>query len=126
MALVDDGLVDTEKIGTSVYFWSLPSKALAVKAKQVAKLQTDLAAAQKQNSELAKALEELREQHSSQEKNEERREELVANAQEMMALRNGLVSQLSAFQVRLLFGYHWMWINMSYLLYDLKTKLGYL
>jgi len=22
MALVDDGLVDTEKMGTSVYFWS--------------------------------------------------------------------------------------------------------
>ena len=26
-SLVDDGLVDTEKIGTSVYFWALPSKA---------------------------------------------------------------------------------------------------
>ncbi|XP_060839414.1 meiotic nuclear division protein 1 homolog [Rhopalosiphum padi] len=25
--LVDDGLVDTDKIGTSVYFWSFPSKA---------------------------------------------------------------------------------------------------
>ena len=26
-SLVDDSLVDTEKIGTSVYFWALPSKA---------------------------------------------------------------------------------------------------
>ncbi|KAI4456930.1 meiotic nuclear division protein 1 [Holotrichia oblita] len=26
-SLVDDGLVDTDKIGTSVYFWSFPSKA---------------------------------------------------------------------------------------------------
>ena len=26
-SLVDDGLVDTEKIGTSVYFWAFPSKA---------------------------------------------------------------------------------------------------
>jgi hypothetical protein len=61
---------------------------LAFKAKQVAKLQTDLAAAKKQNSELAKALEELQEQQISQENNEERREKLVANAQEMMALKN--------------------------------------
>lgn len=26
-SLVDDCMVDTEKIGTSVYFWSYPSKA---------------------------------------------------------------------------------------------------
>lgn len=25
--LVDDGMVDTDKIGTSVYFWAFPSKA---------------------------------------------------------------------------------------------------
>lgn len=26
-SLVDDGMVDTEKIGTSVYFWAFPGKA---------------------------------------------------------------------------------------------------
>ena len=26
-SLVDDAMVDTEKIGTSVYFWAFPSKA---------------------------------------------------------------------------------------------------
>jgi len=26
-SLVDDDMVDTEKIGTSVYFWAFPSKA---------------------------------------------------------------------------------------------------
>ena len=26
-SLVDDGMVETEKIGTSVYFWAFPSKA---------------------------------------------------------------------------------------------------
>jgi len=26
-SLVDDSLVDTDKIGTSVYFWAFPSKA---------------------------------------------------------------------------------------------------
>ena len=27
-SLVDDAMVDTDKIGTSVYFWAYPSKAL--------------------------------------------------------------------------------------------------
>ena len=27
-SLVDDNLVETDKIGTSVYFWAFPSKAL--------------------------------------------------------------------------------------------------
>lgn len=27
-SLVDDGMVDTDKIGTSIYFWALPSKAV--------------------------------------------------------------------------------------------------
>ena len=27
-SLVDDNLVDTDKIGTSIYFWAYPSKAL--------------------------------------------------------------------------------------------------
>ena len=26
-SLVDDGMVDTDKIGTSVYFWAFPSKS---------------------------------------------------------------------------------------------------
>ncbi|XP_050525906.1 meiotic nuclear division protein 1 homolog isoform X2 [Daktulosphaira vitifoliae] len=30
-ALVDDGLVDTDKIGSSIYFWAFPSKAKAAK-----------------------------------------------------------------------------------------------
>lgn len=98
MALVDDGLVDTGKIGTSVYFWSLPSKALAAKAKLVAQMQADVERAQQRNERLAKSLEELRQQQSSQENNEERRAELTASAQEMLALRSGLLAQLAAFQ----------------------------
>ncbi|VVC41465.1 Winged helix-turn-helix DNA-binding domain,Meiotic nuclear division protein 1 [Cinara cedri] len=33
--LVDDGLVDTDKIGTSVYFWSFPSKTKIAKKNQL-------------------------------------------------------------------------------------------
>ena len=34
-ALVDDGLVDSEKIGTSVYYWALPSRALNVRKENI-------------------------------------------------------------------------------------------
>lgn len=42
-ALVDDGLVQSEKIGTSVYYWSLPSKALASREENIVKLEASLA-----------------------------------------------------------------------------------
>lgn len=37
-SLVDDNLVDTDKIGTSIYFWAYPSKALHTVSKLWGKL----------------------------------------------------------------------------------------
>ncbi|KAK3576140.1 hypothetical protein CHS0354_043107 [Potamilus streckersoni] len=37
-SLVDDGMVDTEKIGTSVYFWAFPSKASQNRKRKLADL----------------------------------------------------------------------------------------
>lgn len=34
-SLVDDGMVDTEKIGTSVYFWAFPSKATNIRKRKL-------------------------------------------------------------------------------------------
>ncbi|XP_045138022.1 meiotic nuclear division protein 1 homolog isoform X2 [Portunus trituberculatus] len=34
-SLVDDGMVDTEKIGTSVYFWAFPSKAINTRKRKL-------------------------------------------------------------------------------------------
>ncbi|KAJ9600763.1 hypothetical protein L9F63_001078 [Diploptera punctata] len=45
--LVDDGLVDTEKIGTSVYFWAFPSKAKHAKTRQLETLTEKLESATK-------------------------------------------------------------------------------
>ncbi|XP_064650877.1 meiotic nuclear division protein 1 homolog isoform X2 [Lineus longissimus] len=36
MSLVDDGMVDTDKIGTSVYFWAFPSKASQNRKRKIA------------------------------------------------------------------------------------------
>ncbi|XP_026756075.1 meiotic nuclear division protein 1 homolog [Galleria mellonella] len=41
-SLVDDHLVDSEKIGTSVYFWSFPSKARTAKKRKLNELQCQL------------------------------------------------------------------------------------
>ncbi len=39
-SLVDDGMVDTDKIGTSVYFWALPSKAINMKKQKLVQLES--------------------------------------------------------------------------------------
>lgn len=41
-SLVDDGLVDTDKIGTSVYFWAYPSKAKHSREKRLHEIQEKL------------------------------------------------------------------------------------
>ena len=41
-SLVDDGMVDTDKIGTSVYFWAFPSKASANRKRKLDTLQDQL------------------------------------------------------------------------------------
>ncbi|CAG9788876.1 unnamed protein product [Diatraea saccharalis] len=41
-SLVDDHLVDSEKIGTSIYFWSFPSKARNAKKRKLQMLQSEV------------------------------------------------------------------------------------
>ena len=55
-SLVDDNLVDTDKIGTSVYFWAFPSKALAVRKSKLSDLQDKLDAAKNKNEEVEEML----------------------------------------------------------------------
>ncbi|KAJ7326881.1 hypothetical protein JRQ81_016640 [Phrynocephalus forsythii] len=38
-SLVDDGMVDTDRIGTSNYFWAFPSKALHARKRKLEELQ---------------------------------------------------------------------------------------
>ena len=51
-SLVDDNLVDTDKIGTSVYFWSFPSKALSIRQARLSNLKDKLGTAKCKNKEL--------------------------------------------------------------------------
>ena len=41
-SLVDDNMVDSEKIGTSIYFWAFPSKASANSKRKLDSLQEQI------------------------------------------------------------------------------------
>lgn len=41
-SLVDDGEIDTDKIGSSVYFWAFPSKARMAKKHKLEKLSEEV------------------------------------------------------------------------------------
>lgn len=41
-SLVDDGMVDTDRIGTSNYFWAFPSKALHARKRKLEALETQV------------------------------------------------------------------------------------
>ena len=97
-ALVDDGLVDTEKIGTSVYFWALASKALATKQKQINQIQSDLQQAEIKNNQLKEHLQTVQSQQSSQENNEEKRNELLTNISELSEAKQRLMAELKAYE----------------------------
>jgi len=98
--LADDGLVETEKIGSSVYFWSLPSKALAKKREEVAAAEEEVARAQARNEEVRGRVERARAERSSAagEDGEEaaRRGQAERAIQELAALREKLRAEVEA------------------------------
>ncbi|XP_022237480.1 meiotic nuclear division protein 1 homolog isoform X2 [Limulus polyphemus] len=46
-SLVDDGLIDTDKIGTSIYFWAFPSKAVNNRKRKLEDLKKQIEEAKK-------------------------------------------------------------------------------
>uniref|UniRef100_A0A6G4ZYJ8 Meiotic nuclear division protein 1 homolog n=1 Tax=Rhipicephalus microplus TaxID=6941 RepID=A0A6G4ZYJ8_RHIMP len=89
-SLVDDGLVDSEKIGTSVYFWSFPSKAVSTRKRKIDELKTKVEEAQKKlkflENQLAKA--QVGREDSSE------REELMSKLSELERDRDEVAAEL--------------------------------
>uniref|UniRef100_G1MR78 Meiotic nuclear division protein 1 homolog n=1 Tax=Meleagris gallopavo TaxID=9103 RepID=G1MR78_MELGA len=56
-SLVDDGMVDTDRIGTSNYFWAFPSKALHARKRKLEELQTQFAETSQKKEILQKGIE---------------------------------------------------------------------
>ncbi|KAM7540989.1 hypothetical protein Aperf_G00000035986 [Anoplocephala perfoliata] len=56
MSLVFDGLVDSDKIGTSTYFWAFPSKAGQSRSKKIAELKAEVSRLESNYNELKDSL----------------------------------------------------------------------
>ncbi|XP_075889910.1 meiotic nuclear division protein 1 homolog [Nelusetta ayraudi] len=60
-SLVDDNMVDCEKVGTSNYFWAFPSKALHARKRKLEELQKQSTQAKQRKESLQKAVEKTKE-----------------------------------------------------------------
>jgi len=92
-SLVDDGLVDTEKIGTSVYFWAFPSKASQARKRK-------LEMAEEKSAKMASKLKELEKEVAEAEKGREEtpeRQELMERLKEEKDKRDKMLVRLKDF-----------------------------
>ena len=58
-SLVDDDMVNSDKIGSSVYFWAFPSNSLVMKKKKLNELTVKINKDSKRQKELCSAISEL-------------------------------------------------------------------
>ncbi|KAM9086865.1 tripartite motif-containing protein 2 isoform 1-T1 [Megaptera novaeangliae] len=56
-SLVDDGMVDCERIGTSNYYWAFPSKALHARKRKLEVLESQLSEGNQKHANLQKSIE---------------------------------------------------------------------
>ncbi|XP_060003796.1 meiotic nuclear division protein 1 homolog isoform X1 [Lagenorhynchus albirostris] len=56
-SLVDDGMVDCERIGTSNYYWAFPSKALHARKRKLEVLESQLSEVNQKHANLQKSIE---------------------------------------------------------------------
>lgn len=96
MSLVSDGLVESEKIGSGVYFWALPSKASEQRKKCLEISKEQIANLSKQNEELEGKLENAKER--TKDDDPEEREKLLDELKEIKEDRDTLQQELSKFE----------------------------
>lgn len=59
-SLCDDGMVDTEKVGTSVYFWAFPSKALNLRKRKLEEVEEKVETLKGKKENIEKQLKEAK------------------------------------------------------------------
>lgn len=91
-SLVDDGLVDTDKIGTSIYYWSYPSKAKQSKKKKLLELDDKC---NKLSLKLENSKESLQKAKSGKEDTEER-QNFLKTIQELKLKKHCLKEKIKA------------------------------
>uniref|UniRef100_A0A8B9H7D1 Meiotic nuclear divisions 1 homolog (S. cerevisiae) n=1 Tax=Astyanax mexicanus TaxID=7994 RepID=A0A8B9H7D1_ASTMX len=88
-SLVDDNMVDSERVGTSNYYWAFPSKALHARKHRLEDLEK-----QKERATLQKELQSLKEQRESLRAEVEKYKECDPEVvEEMKQIRNKIVKK---------------------------------
>ena len=93
-ALVDDGLVDSEKIGTSVYYWALPSRALNVRKENIKNFEKEFKTEKEKNEDLKKRAESIRLSQDQPEK----RSELLELQEKLIMMKKNLQNELASYK----------------------------
>ena len=94
ISLCDDGSVETEKIGTSSYYWSLPSKALKIREQNLKQQEQDLKAEKERNEILKQNYESF----NSMEDDSEKRGELVDRLEQLKMFKKKIQNDLDAYK----------------------------
>ncbi|XP_029642880.1 meiotic nuclear division protein 1 homolog [Octopus sinensis] len=93
-SLVDDGMVDTEKIGTSVYFWAFPSKASQTMNKKINDLNKKTEETLNRKAQLEKLVTESK---TKREDNEER-DNILKELEKKKEENKQLISEVECYQ----------------------------
>nr|AGH55781.1 Mnd1 [Brachionus calyciflorus] len=91
-SLVDDGLVESEKIGTSIYYWSLPSRALNKRQESIKKIEQELKNEKEKSESYKKSLANF----ETSEDDEEKRDKLLDEYKDLVDKRQKLLKELEA------------------------------
>lgn len=93
-SLVDDGMVDTDKIGSSVYFWAYPSQAHNLKKKKLDEFENKLEHLQLKLNDARKALAEAKQNR----KDNAERQNALAKIEKLNEIKNELESKLKTYK----------------------------
>eukprot|EP00117_Sycon_ciliatum_P005329 scpid78328/ scgid9325/ Meiotic nuclear division protein 1 homolog len=89
-SLVDDAMVDTDRIGTSNYFWALPSKAATAKRNKLARAKESLQTYRKKRTTLDDTIAKMSTGRENSEKRKELLSELAGQQERHATLRKEL------------------------------------
>ncbi|XP_046360312.2 meiotic nuclear division protein 1 homolog [Haliotis rufescens] len=93
-SLVDDGMVDTDKIGTSVYFWAFPSKASQNRKRKISDLTSRLNELEGRQKSLEGQV--VKAKVGKEESSE--REEVLSRLTDVRGKRQSLVTELEQYK----------------------------
>lgn len=94
MGLVDDGLVTTDKIGTSNYFWSYPSAVIQTKRNKLQELTSSVEKQEEKN----KRLEQLIQEATQDRQETDERAQLLAELKQEQATTRELQAELQKYR----------------------------